>query len=198
MFHAALRIISSNTTNQTKVPYLGPAPAPDGSLKWSSLLGIKGLPIEYSWKWNTASGKPEVRYTMEAIGQFTGTSRDHLNQEASREMLHHLAAAMPSVNLTWANHFFATLYDHDKSKYEQEAAAGASYSTTIMNAAEFVPGGLTMKTYFIPRKLGQDKGQTPIALWEETLAKLDPTNAARAALYDFTKSSPEGKLLTPL
>ncbi|KJZ72347.1 hypothetical protein HIM_08273 [Hirsutella minnesotensis 3608] len=179
------------------VPYLGPAPTPDGSLAWPSLLGVKGLPIEYSWKWNTASGKPDVRYTLESIGKFTGTSRDRLNQDASREMLQQLADAMPSVDLTWANHFFATLYDHDRSKYEQEATKGAHFTTTVMNAVEFVPKGLTMKTYFIPRKLGQDKGQIPPSLWEETLAQLDPTNVARAALYDFTKSSPEGKLLSP-
>jgi DMATS type aromatic prenyltransferase len=177
---------------------MGPAPAPDGTLKWKSLLGVEGSPMEYSWKWNTPTKEPDVRFTMEAINQFTGTALDPLNQTASREMLHRIAEAVPSVDLTWANHFFATLFDHDLSKYAEEAKAGAHFSTTIANAAEFLPGGLSIKTYFSPRKLGQTGGPISLALWEESLAKLDANNAARAVLHKFLSDNPEGKTLNPL
>ena len=177
---------------------MGPAPSPEGTLKWKSLLGVEGSPIEYSWKWNTATSVPDVRFTMEAIDQFTGTALDPLNQHASREMLHRIEAAVPSVDLTWVNHFLATLYDHDLSKYAQEAAAGAHFSTTVVTAAEFLPKGLAMKTYFVPRRLGQTEGQIPMAQWEESLAQLDPTSEARAALHEFLDNNPEGKLLSPL
>ncbi|KAL2824223.1 aromatic prenyltransferase [Aspergillus cavernicola] len=179
------------------VPYMGPAPTADGHLKWQSLLGVEGSPIEYSWKWNTPTSKPDVRFTMEAINEFTGSAMDPLNQEASREMLHRISAAVPSVDLTWVNHFFATLYDHDRSKYVSEAAAGAHFTTTIMTAAEFLPKGLNMKTYFIPRRLNQTSGQIPLSLWEESLVQLDPESSARAALHEFVETNPEGNLLTP-
>ena len=177
---------------------MGPAPAADGSLKWKSLLGVEGSPMEYSWKWNTPTSKPDVRFTMEAINQFTGSAMDPLNQDASREMLHRLEAAVPSVDLTWINHFLATLYDHDRRKYVQEAEAGAHFTTTIMTAAEFLPKGLNMKTYLIPRKLGQTEGQVPMKVWEDSLMQLDPNNAARAAMHEFLNNNAEGKLLSPL
>ncbi|RYP67279.1 hypothetical protein DL770_008646 [Monosporascus sp. CRB-9-2] len=178
------------------VPYLGPQPGADGNAKWQSLLGAEGSPIEYSWKWNTPGGEPEVRYCIEAINEFTGSSLDPLNQLANRELLYRLETVMPSLDLTWVNHFIATLYDHDNSKYVQEAAAGAHFTTTIMTAVEFLQTGHFLKTYFIPRKLGQE-GQAPLSVWEESLAKLDPTNEARAALYDFLSNNAEGKLFTP-
>ncbi|KAI1124398.1 dimethylallyl tryptophan synthase GliD1 [Nemania abortiva] len=179
------------------VPYMGPKPAADGSLKWQSLLGVEGSPIEYSWKWNTPTKEPDVRYTMEPINRFTGTAMDPLNQAPSREMLYRISEAVPTVDLTWVNHFFATLYDHDVSKYVKEAEAGAHFSTTVMHAAEFLPKGLSMKTYFIPRVLGQTEGQITLARWEESLNKLDPNNPARNVLNEFLKTNPEGQLLSP-
>ncbi|KAJ5952084.1 uncharacterized protein N7479_010497 [Penicillium vulpinum] len=179
------------------VPYMGPAPGPDGTFKWQSLLGVEGSPIEYSWKWNTAGGKPDVRYTMEAICAATGTLLDPLNQQATLEMLHRIADFVPTVDLTWTNHFFATLFDHDRSKYMQEAAAGAHFTTSVVVAAEWLKGGLNLKTYFVPRRLGQADGKMPMAQWEESLVKIDPNSAARAAMHDFLNTSPEGKLLSP-
>lgn len=177
---------------------MGPAPGPDGGLKWSSLLGVEGSPMEYSWKWNTPNGKPDVRYTMEAINQFTGTGMDPLNQTAAREMMYRIAEAVPTIDLTWFNHFFATLFDHDVSKYNDEAAAGAHFTSTALHAVEFLPGGLSIKTYFLPRRLGQIGGQISISQWEESLAKLDPEGPARAAMHDFLGNNAEGKLLSPL
>lgn len=162
------------------------------------MLGVEGAPIEYSWKWNTATTKPDVRYTVEVINQFSGTEMDPLNQDPSRELLNRLKTVLPSVDLTWTNHFLATLYDHDRSKYVQEAATGAHYASNVLIAAEIVPKRLTMKSYFIPRRLGQSQGLIPVSMWEESLAQLDPTNAARTAVYDFVSTNSEGKLLSPL
>ncbi|KAL4992936.1 aromatic prenyltransferase, partial [Aspergillus recurvatus] len=88
------------------VPYLGPAPGAGQSVQWKCLMSVDGSPIEYSWKWNASPGdKPEIRYTMEAIGPCAGAPLDPLNQQATVEMLHRIASAVPSVDLTWTNHF---------------------------------------------------------------------------------------------
>ena len=176
---------------------MGQAPRPDGKpVKWKSLLSLDGTPIEYSWKWNTSTSEPDVRYVLEPVGQSPGTELDPLNQQALREMLYRLAGAMPLVDLTWVNYFLATLYDHDNAKYAQEAAAGTLLGTSVHIAAELLPKGMALKTYFFPRKFGQ-KGLMPLAQWEAVLSQLDPENAARAALHDFLAGSLEGKLLTP-
>lgn len=177
---------------------MGAAPRSDGvPIKWKSLLALDGTPIEYSWKWNTATSGPSVRYVTEPISQFSGTELDPLNQQALRELLHRLAAAMPSVDVTWANHFLATLYDHDNSKVMQEAAAGAQVGSSLHFAAELRPQGVAIKTYFLQGKIGPN-GLWPAAHWEAAMAQLDPDNAARAALHQFIASSAEGKLLKPL
>ncbi|KAL3459594.1 aromatic prenyltransferase [Aspergillus heterothallicus] len=179
------------------VPYLGSSPGTKSAVQWKSLLGVEGSPIEYSWKWNTPSSSPDIRYTMEAISPFSGTPLDPLNQQATIEMLHRIASAVKSVDLTWTNHFLATLFDHDRGKYAQEAASGTHFATTIVVAAEWLPRGLSLKTYFVPRRLGQTDGMLPPAQWEESIAKLIPTCASRTAMYEFLETSPEGSVLKP-
>ncbi|KAL4942701.1 hypothetical protein BDV06DRAFT_235235 [Aspergillus oleicola] len=182
------------------VPYLGPSPGTSNSntVQWKSLLGVEGSPIEYSWKWNTSSGSsPDIRYTMEAISPYSGTPLDPLNQQATIEMLHRIASAVSSIDLTWTNHFLATLYDHDRGKYAQEAASGTHFATSIIVAAEWLPRGLSLKTYFVPRRVGQADGMLPMAQWEDSIGQLIPSCPSRTAMHDFLESSPEGSFLKP-
>ncbi|KAI1261846.1 aromatic prenyltransferase [Xylariaceae sp. FL1019] len=183
------------------IPYLGTAPTGRGRLAWNSLLGNEGSPIEYSWKWNTATAgaRPDVRYCIEAIGQYAGRPLDPLNQDASIELLHRLQDAVPTVDLTWTNHFLATLFDHDRGKYADEAAKGAHFTSTIFIAPEWVDKGFNVKTYFLPRRHGATvnaKGLT-LAQWEESFVQIDPGNKARDVLFDFLANDPEGQYLTP-
>jgi DMATS type aromatic prenyltransferase len=181
----------------SKLPHLGSAPRSNGvPIKWKSQLQLDGTPMEYSWKWNTPTSEPNVRYGVEPISQCAGTELDPLNQQAARELLYRLACVMPSVDLCWVNHFLATLFDHDNTKYAQEAAAGAHLSTSLLISVELLSSGPALKTYFQPRKLGQT-GLMPLEYWETSINQLDPDNAARTALHDFLSSSPEGQSLTP-
>ncbi|KAH8589371.1 dimethylallyl tryptophan synthase GliD1 [Bisporella sp. PMI_857] len=178
------------------VPYMGPA----NLAKWKSLVNPDGTPIEYSWKWNTVHDKPEIRYDIEPIGESAGTILDPLNQLASKEMLHRLASAMPMVDVSLSDHFFATMYDHNNSKYMQEAVCGrqSPLFTTILIAAEFSrKKDIRFKTYFQPRKLGQFQKVLKIQDWEDSIQELDPNNKARALLHNFLANNPEGKLLNP-
>ncbi|KFA53734.1 hypothetical protein S40293_01619 [Stachybotrys chartarum IBT 40293] len=183
------------------VPYFGPGPNPEGRPSvWTSLLGPDGSPVEYSWKWNSAGGShPAIRYSIEPISHLAGSHADPLNQHAAGEMIHQLADQVPGVNLEWNEHFLATLFDHDKSKYAQEAQAGAHYTSTFMLAAEFnEKSNMTFKSYFIPRKLGQDKGLITLPLWKESLAQLQAVNPAREMVYDFLENNSLGKEMVPM
>ncbi|EQL00021.1 dimethylallyl tryptophan synthase GliD1 [Ophiocordyceps sinensis CO18] len=81
------------------IPYLGCAPRPDVNRQWSSIFGAQ--PLDYCWKWNTATTQPDVRCTMEAFNRFSGTKMDPLAQDASRELLCCLQAAMPSIDVSY-------------------------------------------------------------------------------------------------
>ena len=134
---------------------------------------------------------------MEPINQFSGTALDPLNQLPSLELLHRLDEILPSVDLSWVHHFYSACFDHDKAKYAQEIASGIPISTTTCLAFEFVRQGLQLKSYFLPRKIGQT-GLLPLAEWESTIRQLEPKNAALDVLHEFLETSPEGKQMNPL
>ena len=112
-------------------------------------------------------------------------------------MLYYIGQVCDSVDPTWADHFFSPMFDHDVSKYNREAAAGATFSTSCLIAAEFLPEGLPMKSYFVLRRLGQTGGLAPLAQWEEAFDKLHPDSAARAAVHQFLKAHPD-KVMHPV
>lgn len=139
-------------------------------------------------------GVPEVRYTFEAVDRFSGSSKDPLNQDPSRDMLHHIASAYPSIDLAWTNHFFATLFDHDRHRYTQEHDDN-QITTTVMVAAEFVEPVLNIKVYFKSRRLGMR--EIPLKVYKDAISQVCPVSAAATVLYDFLNNDPEGQILTP-
>ncbi|KAL4791624.1 tryptophan dimethylallyltransferase-domain-containing protein [Aspergillus venezuelensis] len=178
-------------------PNLGPAPKEGASpTQWKSMLQLDGTPFEFSWKWNTPNGEPDVRIGLEPIGPMAGTPLDPLNHSATREVLHKLSSAVPDADLTWTHHFLATLFDHDYAKYTAEAAKGAMIGTSLIFSLEFLRESTGIKTYFQPRMLNQH-GFLDIPRWEASFQKLHPDAPSRLALHEFMNTNAEGKLLKP-
>ncbi|KAI1367013.1 dimethylallyl tryptophan synthase GliD1 [Xylaria arbuscula] len=179
------------------VPRLGPAPGPDGRAKWKSLVGIEGSPIEYSWKWNTSKGEPDVRYSWEAINQRSGTPLDPLNHGATLDFMHEIPAVVPDADFSWVHHFLAHLFDHDIAKYVREGDEKGLPPTTVIHGIEYVRSGVGLKSYFIPRRVGQ-VGPMPIEQWDEAIVKLDSNNATRDTMMKFIRENSEGQLFKPV
>ncbi|KAL4953395.1 aromatic prenyltransferase [Aspergillus filifer] len=179
------------------VPYLGPKPEVDGKFKWRSLVSDIGIPLEYSWKWDTATSGPDVRLTIEPISELSGTRFDPLNQSPSLELFQRLADILPRLNPTWTSHFLSTFYDHDKVKYveESETPTGMPLRSTMLVCFEFGRKGTTTKTYLSPRKLGQ-QGFAPLPEYMSAIAALGPSPALDT-LMEFLNTSPEGEHLKP-
>lgn len=161
---------------------------------------IIGTPIEYSWKWNTASNTPEVRYCIEAIGPATGTAQDPLNQIPSLQLLYCLKEKLevPKLDLVLFHHFRNALYDHGQElAFMRQIEAGSFFHGTNMNALEFSRKGLFTKTYFIPRKIGIT-AKYPFSKWESAIRLLESNNPSLDTVRDFMCSNPEGKTLSPM
>ncbi|KAF4595533.1 Aromatic prenyltransferase, DMATS type [Ophiocordyceps camponoti-floridani] len=174
---------------------MGPRPSIDGHLSCPSVYG-DGIPLEYSWKWNTASTPPDVRYTLESIGPNSRTSLDPLNHDANIDFLEKVKRVEPSTDLSINQHFLNTLFDPDRTKY---AFMSRSLHLTMAATIEFLRSGLFTKTYFQPPSLDVDNPSiAPMPVWEESLAKLQPKSPARQAMHDFLQTNPEGKLLRPI
>ncbi|KAL6915175.1 hypothetical protein FSST1_012935 [Fusarium sambucinum] len=129
------------------IPHMGPRPCSTTAL-WKSFMTDDHSPIEYSWKWSSGTGKPEIRYSIEPIGPYAGTRHDPLNQAATRTLLHNLAKVMPELDLTWFDYFWHELLGPGTP------AASASGDTvgnsTVFVALEMLHGRLTVKAYFLP------------------------------------------------
>lgn len=177
------------------VPRLGPRLPLNGSPKWKSLLTVDGTPIEYSWKWNIQGGAPDVRYTMEPIGNFAGTVLDPLNQDSTKEMLYQLSKVMPSLDLKWFRHFANAFFDTDKESYATQTE-GRLVSTLAL-AFEFLKGGLSIKAYFGPKKIGQMNGPPPMDVWADAVKGAAPESTTMDGVMQFCKTDPEGSLLQP-
>lgn len=179
------------------MPYLRRKPEDDSSYTWQSLLPVTVVPLEYSWKWDTANEGPEVRLTIEAFGELSGTRADPLNQAAVMELLQQTKATLPDFNQTWINHFCSTLFDKDKDKYiaEMQSGRGMHLQSTMLVAFEFGHTRTTTKTYLSPRKLGQ-QGFAKLSEYMPAIQALGPSRALDAVM-DFLRSNPEGGYLTP-
>ncbi|KAI0145376.1 dimethylallyl tryptophan synthase GliD1 [Xylariaceae sp. FL1272] len=181
-------------------PYMGPSPVTESNkVNWKSLVQPDGTPIEYSWKWPQAGGgHPEVRYDFEPIGAQAGTEWDPLCQLAAKELMGRLASGISEtrVDNAWFYHFMSTLFEHDSTKLMAAAARGEHISSTVLMAAEFLPSGVSFKTYIQPRLLGHP-GVTPISVYEASIAAIEAETPARAAVHDFLQNNEEGKLMCP-
>ncbi|KAK1957516.1 aromatic prenyltransferase [Colletotrichum sublineola] len=152
------------------VPRLGPAPYPDGNPKFKSLIAYDGSPFEYSWKWNTTAGEPDIRYSWEAINSSSGTTADPLNHDPTLDYMEKVPVILPEVDFSWYRHFLAELYNPDRSVYAKEIEEGEPPATTLMHAVEYnrhASFGLKSK------------------------------HPGRDALMHFLATSPEGQLMKP-
>jgi DMATS type aromatic prenyltransferase len=139
--------------HDTVVSTLGPRPKVDGHPKgWGSFMTDDFSPIEFSWKWADTNEKfePEVRFSIESIGDKAGTFADPWNQTATLEFVDQLRSSMPGIDLGW----FDKLCD--------EALAGnnvgiiqmsdlQTHHSSLFLAFEFVGQSPMMKAYILPR-----------------------------------------------
>lgn len=177
------------------VPRLGPAPPPDGQPKWQSPLSMDGSPAEYSWKWNTKDQAPEVRYTIECLGDFTGSAADPFNTESTKELMYQLSLKMPEVDLTWFHQLVAYVYDMEKSNY---IMSGGTPTTAMVLAFELLKKGLMIKAYFVaPKKIKGAARTYDVDFWASAMKTIAPQSDCADRVFHFLKTNHQGQQLHP-
>nr|RBQ84427.1 hypothetical protein FVER53263_20809 [Fusarium verticillioides] len=129
------------------VPEMGPRPR-SSMAPWKSFMTDDHSPIEYSWKWNSGSKKPDIRYAIELVSPLAGSKQDPFNQIPTRHLVYNLAKIIPELDLTWFEHFW-----HELLGAESPIPSTSGISTkgsTIFAALEMLHGHLSIKVYFIP------------------------------------------------
>ncbi|KAF6834478.1 dimethylallyl tryptophan synthase [Colletotrichum plurivorum] len=172
-------------------PRLGASPK-DPEAAWKSFMTDDHSPVEYSWKWSSDGGAPEIRYSIEPIGRRAGSSADPLNQEATCDFLARLrGGGLPGLDLEWFEHFKRGLLGPGTPASK---AAAASQSTLFL-AFEVGAGPVGVKAYFIPV---EGPGNSAMNQISRTIASAGcPSLAAISRLHGFLRNDPLGRTVKP-
>lgn len=179
------------------IPRLGQAPGPDGKPHWKSPLSTDGSPVEWSFKWNTATTEPDIRYTIECLGDFTGTTADPFNIESTKDLMYRLSLQFPKIDLTWFHQLAAYVFDKEKANY---LASGGFPTTTMVLAFELLKTGVMVKAYFIAPKPppGSTAQIYDVGFWRSAVRMLAPSSMAADTAFSFLGTNFQGQSLHPV
>lgn len=88
---------------QNIIPFLGPAPSPDGTPHFDSFCNDDFSPVELSW--NVHGGLSTVRIGFEPISCLAGTPRDPFNALEPSRVVQHLQHCYPHISTELWQHF---------------------------------------------------------------------------------------------
>ncbi|OCK77494.1 aromatic prenyltransferase [Lepidopterella palustris CBS 459.81] len=175
------------------LPRLGDAPSPDAFAHWKSLLTNDGSPLEYSWKWNSKDGNPEIRYCIEAIGSQAGKSEDPVNYFETEKLLLQLAPVLPGLDLTWFEHFTKAFDMHRETNTNGKPEGPR---TSMFIAFEHLDDRVVVKTYFLPSEDGRGSPPT-FATFANAARTLSSNTKALEEVLKYVSSDPHGSTLIP-
>ena len=183
---------------QMVVPSLGPRPSAQGAPhKWRSFMTDDFSPLEYSWSWD-ATGRPKIRYSIEAIGPAAGSIVDPFNRAQSMKLVSQLRGALPEANWQWFHHFAHAFHkDEDTGSRDVSHGNKSSSQSSIFLAFELDGLNVAVKAYFIPVKSAQT-GEPPLAIVTQALESLNHPGGsitAHKALHHFMLHAPLGTSL---
>ncbi|KAF5529750.1 tryptophan dimethylallyltransferase [Fusarium mexicanum] len=174
------------------VPEMGPRPW-SSTVPWKSFMTDDHSPIEYSWKWNSGSKKPDIRYAVELANPLTGSEKDPFNRIPTRNFVYNLAKVIPELDLTWFEHFWLELLGPRSPTTSTSAIS--TKGSTIFAALEMLRGRLSIKVYFIPV-------ETPdISAWHQIKHAIETSGCQHLEALNhvdkYLSSHDNGKQLRP-
>ncbi|KAI1097218.1 tryptophan dimethylallyltransferase-domain-containing protein [Jackrogersella minutella] len=120
------------------------------SSSWSSFMTDDGTPLELSWDWGTGNNQPMVRYSIEPIGLFAGTSLDPNNLIAGFAFQGRLLCSLPNMRLEWFHHF-RKFFDVRSCEEASLTEAMPDHKSSTFYAFDLSKTEVTAKVYFFPK-----------------------------------------------
>ncbi|KAF5703466.1 hypothetical protein FGLOB1_9078 [Fusarium globosum] len=163
--------------------------------RYTSLLTDDRTLFEYSWKWNSSTSSPEIRYCIEAIGSHTGDSADPYNYlETEKLLTQDLTSCVPGLDLTWFHHF-AKAFGIDQRQVASDNSNAPKASMFV--AFEHVLKGVVVKAYFLPSAEAGSGGPPTFKTFAGAARGVLTNAAALDAALDFAKNNVMGIDLVP-
>jgi len=175
------------------IPSVGSAPSTNSFAHWKSLLTNDGSPFEYSWKWNQKSGKPEIRYCIEAIGATAGKPDDPMNLKATDTLFENLARLLPGLNTVWLRHYIDSFDLARKKKNSQKQDDPIS---SMFVAFEHGKHDVVVKAYFLPSE-DVDGGRPTFSTFDRAIRPISQDHRALDAVLEYVSTDKYGSTLAP-
>ncbi|KAI1111305.1 tryptophan dimethylallyltransferase-domain-containing protein [Nemania sp. NC0429] len=153
----------------TIAPYLGVSRETNqgGPLPWPSFMTDDGTPLEVSWDWGTKDGPPMIRYSIEPIGLYAGSSLDPGNLIAAPAFQEQLLHSLGNMRLEWFQHFKAFFDVRNEGAGFVEDTK--DHNTSIFYAFDLSPNEITAKVYFFPKIRARATGQSSIEVLSQAI-----------------------------
>ena len=155
-----------------------------------------GTPIELSWGWDFARQEqaPMVRFSIEPIGLYAGSSLDALNVRTGLTLFSRLQHILPHYDLEWFEHFSNHLLVQDKTANNTLInETQISHQSQIFAAFDLQQNGILAKAYFLPSVKAAETGLSKLDLMARSISRLQGRNGtdleAFNVLQDFILSS---------
>ncbi|KAF4415038.1 prenyltransferase [Fusarium acutatum] len=163
--------------------------------RYTSLLTDDGTPFEYTWKWNSSTSSPEIRYCIEAIGSHTGVPTDPYNNlETEKLLTQDLASCVPGLYLTWFHHF-AKAFGINQRQVASDNPNAPKASMFV--AFEHVLKGVIVKAYFLPSAEAGSGGPPTFETFASAARGVLTHAAALDAALDYVQNNAMGIDLVP-
>ncbi|MCJ1470337.1 hypothetical protein MMC07_008982 [Pseudocyphellaria aurata] len=155
-------------------PAMGRRPGLDGRpRRWQSFMTDDFTPVELSWSWKEGDTLPSVRYAIEPIGPWAGTTFDPLNMLAATDCIRKSQGALSGLNLEWLKFFSQELIASDAENFDLRSSANSDIlGSQMFTAYDLGDEKTTLKAYFIPTLKAKLAGQSNFQLIRSSMDKL--------------------------
>ena len=143
------------------VPELGAGPDAQGLPRyWESFMTDHFSPVELSWEWGCGGENSTVRFSIEPIGLYAGTTADPLNEHATAGLVRQYQPLLPDCDLTLFDYFSKELLSYNHSPDETDGNLGChGHKSRTFVAFDLGSDGVMLKAYFLPAFKAAESGR---------------------------------------
>ena len=187
------------------VPALGRGPDALGRPKnWQSFMTDHFSPVEFSWDWGHGKERTVIRFSIEPVGTYVGTSLDPCNRFAMQQVLHQCQHLLPQCDLSLFNYLSKEMLSYDPPLHDSPLpsySVWTEHQSRTFIAFDLGKDGVMLKVYFMPIFKARAAKQSTWTVVKQSLRglsrrfSLDLLLPAMDALQLFLTHSSEDKKL---
>ncbi len=165
---------------------------------WKSFMTDHFSPIELSWEWGCGGESATVRFSIEPIGPYAGTSADPLNQHATTHVVHRFQRLLSNCDLQLFDYFSKELLSYNQHIGETSHCSDYSkHRSRTFIAVDLGEDGDMLKAYFLPTFKAVELGMSTWGIISQAIQNLSACSPSivfpgLSILRNFLRTSPQG------